>query len=81
MKAQAGCYVGGTTPSQSGPGPCMPGLNVTFGIKAVSHGFMGTWGSMLGHDVCMRVGPSWTQHGMTHAPAREHTNVAKTGGS
>jgi hypothetical protein len=36
---------------------------------------------MLGHDVCMRVGPSWTWHGMTHAPAQEHTNVAKTGGS
>jgi hypothetical protein len=24
-KAQAGCYAGGTTPRQSGPGPCMPG--------------------------------------------------------
>jgi hypothetical protein len=29
MKAQAGCYVGGTTPRQSEPGPCMPGLDVT----------------------------------------------------
>jgi hypothetical protein len=36
---------------------------------------------MRGHDVCMRVGPSWTRHGMTHAPAREHTNVAKRGES
>jgi hypothetical protein len=29
-KAQAGCYAGGTTPRQSGPRPCMPGLDVTF---------------------------------------------------
>jgi hypothetical protein len=36
---------------------------------------------LFGHDVCMRVGPSWTRHGMTHAPAQEHTNVAKRGGS
>jgi hypothetical protein len=28
-KAQAGCYAGGTTPLQSGPRPCMPGLDVT----------------------------------------------------
>jgi hypothetical protein len=28
-KAQAGTYVGGTTPRQSGPRPCMPGLDVT----------------------------------------------------
>jgi hypothetical protein len=31
MKAQAGCYAGGTTPRQSGPGPCMSGLDVTRG--------------------------------------------------
>jgi hypothetical protein len=29
MKAQAGCYAGGTTPRQSGPRPCMPGMDVT----------------------------------------------------
>jgi hypothetical protein len=34
MKAQVGCYAGGTTPRQSGPGPCMPGLDVTFSVKA-----------------------------------------------
>jgi hypothetical protein len=28
-KAQAGCHAGGTTPRQSGPEPCMPGLDVT----------------------------------------------------
>jgi hypothetical protein len=28
-KAQVGCYAGGTTPRQSGPGPCMSGLDVT----------------------------------------------------
>jgi hypothetical protein len=36
---------------------------------------------MRGHDVCMRVGPSWTQHGMAHAPTWVHTNVAKREGS
>jgi hypothetical protein len=29
MKAQTGCYAGGITPWWSGPGPCIPGLDVT----------------------------------------------------
>jgi hypothetical protein len=36
---------------------------------------------MHGHDMCMRVDPSCTRHGIAHAPAQEHTNVAKRGGS
>jgi hypothetical protein len=28
-KAQAGCYAGGITPRQSGPVPCMSGLDAT----------------------------------------------------
>jgi hypothetical protein len=36
---------------------------------------------LFGHDVCMRVGPSWTRHGITHAPTWEHTNMAKRGES